>query len=60
MWIILCYVLIFIPRAVHGEVYLIQHYVIKFASDLRLVGGFIHVRECYARGMVLFCFVYGA
>jgi hypothetical protein len=25
-----------------GEVYLIQHYVIKFVSDLRQVGGFIH------------------
>jgi len=24
----------------HGEVYLIQHYVIKFVSDLRQVGGF--------------------
>ena len=26
---------------VHGEVYSIQHYVIKFVSDLRQVGGFI-------------------
>ena len=26
---------------VHGEVYLIQHYVIKFISDLRQVGGFL-------------------
>jgi hypothetical protein len=25
---------------VHGEVYLIQHYVIKFVSDLRQVSGF--------------------
>ena len=25
---------------IHGEVYLIQHYVIKFVSDLRQVGGF--------------------
>jgi hypothetical protein len=25
---------------VHGEVYSIQHYVIKFVSDLRQVGGF--------------------
>jgi hypothetical protein len=24
---------------VHGEVYLIQHYVMKFVSDLRQVGG---------------------
>jgi len=28
---------------VHGEVYLIQHYVIKFVSDLRQVGGFLRV-----------------
>ena len=28
---------------VHGEVYLIQLYVIKFVSDLRLVGSFIQV-----------------
>jgi hypothetical protein len=25
----------------HGEVYLIQHYVMKFASDLRHVSGFL-------------------
>jgi hypothetical protein len=25
---------------VHGEVYLIQHYAIKFVSDLRRTGGF--------------------
>jgi hypothetical protein len=28
---------------VHGEVYLIQHYVIKFVSDLRQVSGFLRV-----------------
>jgi hypothetical protein len=28
---------------VQGEVYSIQHYVIKFASDLRQVGGFLRV-----------------
>ena len=28
---------------VHGEMYLIQHYVIKFVSDLRQVGGFLQV-----------------
>jgi hypothetical protein len=28
---------------VHGEVYLIQHYVIKFVSDLRQVCGFLQV-----------------
>jgi hypothetical protein len=27
---------------VHGEVYLIQHYVIKFVSDLQQVGGFLN------------------
>ena len=27
----------------HGEVYSIQHYVIKFVSDLRQVSGFLHV-----------------
>ena len=27
---------------VHAEVYLIQHYVIKFVSDLRQVSGFLH------------------
>jgi len=26
---------------VHGQVYLIQHYVIKFVSDLRQVCGFL-------------------
>jgi hypothetical protein len=28
---------------VHGEVYLIQHYMIKFVSYLRQVGGFLLV-----------------
>ena len=28
---------------VHGEMYSIQHYVIKFVSDLRHVGGFLRV-----------------
>ena len=27
----------------HGKVYSIQHYVIKFVSDLRQVGGFLGV-----------------
>jgi len=30
---------------VHGEVYSIQHYVIKFVSDLRQVGGFLCVLQ---------------
>jgi hypothetical protein len=29
-----------------GEVYSIQHYVIKFISDLRQVGGFLRVLRC--------------
>ena len=29
-------------RLVYGKVYSIQHYVIKFVSDLRQVGGFLH------------------
>jgi hypothetical protein len=28
---------------VHGEVYSIQHYVIKLGSDLQQVGGFLRV-----------------
>jgi len=32
-----------IKNLVHGEVYSIQHYVIKFVSDLRQVGGFLLV-----------------
>jgi hypothetical protein len=28
---------------IHGEVYSIQHYVIKFVSNLRQVGGFLRV-----------------
>jgi hypothetical protein len=28
---------------IHGEVYSIQHYVIKFVIDLRQVGGFLWV-----------------
>ena len=30
--------------SVHSEVYSIQHYVIKFVSDLRQVGGFLQVQ----------------
>ena len=30
---------------VHGKVYSIQHYVIKFASGLRQVGGFLWVLQ---------------
>ena len=28
---------------VHGDVYYIQHYVIKYVSDLEQVGGFLRV-----------------
>jgi len=30
---------------VHGEVYSIQHYVLKFVGDLRQVGGFLQVLQ---------------
>jgi DNA relaxase NicK len=30
-------------NSIHGEVYWIQHYVIKFVSDLRQVCGFLQV-----------------
>ena len=30
-------------NAAHGKVYSIQHYVIKFVSDLRQVSGFLHL-----------------
>jgi hypothetical protein len=30
---------------VHGRVYLMQHYVIKFVSDLRQCGGFLRVLQ---------------
>ena len=32
-----------IKQTVNGEVYSIQHFVMKFVSDLRLVGGFLRV-----------------
>ena len=34
-----------ISNPVHGKVYLIQHYVIKFISDLRQVCGFLRVLQ---------------
>jgi hypothetical protein len=30
-------------NSTHGEVYSIQHYVIKFVSDLRQVGGILQI-----------------
>jgi hypothetical protein len=30
-------------KPVHGEVYLMQHYVIKFVIDLRQIGGVLRV-----------------
>ena len=32
----------------HGEVYSIQHYEIKFVSDLRQVGGFLRGTAAYS------------
>jgi hypothetical protein len=32
-------------NSAHGQVYSIQHYVIKFASDLRQVGSFLLVLQ---------------
>ena len=32
-------------RPAHGEGNLIQHYVIKFVSDLRQIGGFLQVLQ---------------
>ena len=30
-------------NSAHGEVYSIQHYVLKFVIDLRQVGGFVYI-----------------
>ena len=35
-------------QTIHGEVYSIQHYVIKFVSDLRQVGGFFSGTPVYS------------
>jgi len=32
-------------NSAHGKVYLMQHYVIKYASDLQQVGGFLWDKE---------------
>ena len=32
-------------NSTHGEVHLIQHYVIKFVSDLRQISGFLRVLQ---------------
>jgi hypothetical protein len=37
---------------IHGEVYSIQHYVVKFVSDLRQVGGFLHVKLTIIPGLI--------
>jgi hypothetical protein len=37
------FLIIWSSNLVHGEEYSIQHYVIKFVSDLRQVGGFLRV-----------------
>ena len=37
------YIVIVSSDPAHDEVYAIQHYVIKFLSDMRQVGGFLRV-----------------
>jgi len=37
------YHLVVSSNPAHAEIYSIQHYVIKFVSDLRRVGGFLRV-----------------
>jgi RAB protein geranylgeranyltransferase component A len=37
------YIVIVSSDSAHDEVYAIQHYVIKFLSDMRQVGGFLRV-----------------
>ena len=39
----LCNQCLVVSNPAHGDVYCIQHYVIKFISDLRLVSGFLRV-----------------
>jgi hypothetical protein len=39
------YVKIQCSNPVHGEMYSIQHYVIKLVSDLRQVGAFLRVHK---------------
>ena len=41
----------------HGKVYLIQHYVIKFDSDLMQVGGFNH-QVTFNNISVIWCQIY--
>jgi hypothetical protein len=38
-----CHIKVVSSNPTHGEVYLIQHYVIKFVSDLWHVNGFLRV-----------------
>jgi hypothetical protein len=38
-----CFVIVGFTNPVNGEVYSIQHYVIKFVSDMRQVSGFLQV-----------------
>jgi hypothetical protein len=48
---------------VHGEVYSIQHYIIKFVSDLRQISGFLYRSDpvCKSNSILVipvrFCFV---
>jgi hypothetical protein len=47
IFVILCYDSLqsLLNVAPHGEMYLIQHYVIKFVSDLQQVGGFLQILQ---------------
>jgi hypothetical protein len=40
---VICTTSIVSSNPIHGEVYLIQHYVMRFVSDLRQVSGFLRV-----------------
>jgi hypothetical protein len=43
-------------QPVHGEVYLIQHSVIKFVSDLQQVGGFLGSISFLTETIILFSY----
>jgi hypothetical protein len=38
-------ILLLIRLSANGEVYSIQHYVIKFVSDLHQIGGFLQILQ---------------
>jgi hypothetical protein len=45
-------------NAAHGEVYSIQHYVIKLVSDLQQVSGFLLTTLFYSQGKFIADFIY--